>query len=185
MTIQLVQQDPVKFSHITSSELYDRTTFVNTCKERLVRAKQEIHAPSVKAKLLQDEVQKQKRRRQAAQTSTYSLDENTNGKHDDNVISNSAAQTTLMFQQQDETLEDLDEAVVRVGNIAHSIHDELQQQNALLDEMEDDLQDAEEKLGVVMGKLGKLLKTKDKCQLGTIMALIVVMIVLLFLVIYT
>jgi syntaxin 6 len=47
------------------------------------------------------------------------------------------------------------------------------------------LQDAEEKLGVVMGKLAKLLKTKDKCQLGTILALILTVLVLLFLVLYT
>ena len=54
----------------------------------------------------------------------------------------------------------------------------------MLDGLGEDLDDAEEKLGVVMGKLGKLLKTKDGCQLWTIVSLAIVLIVLTALVIY-
>ena len=57
-------------------------------------------------------------------------------------------------------------------------------QNKMLDGLGEDLDDAEEKLGVVMGKLGKLLKTKDGCQLWTIVSLAIVLIVLTALVIY-
>ena len=45
--------------------------------------------------------------------------------------------------------------------------------------------DVEEQMGMVMGKLAKFLKTKDKWQLRTILGLSVTVIVLLFLVIYT
>lgn len=180
MTVSLVESQRERFSHISSSELYDRTTLVSTSQERLTRAKQDMTSSSVKSKLLQDERNKQMRRASQAE---QQHDEN--GKEQSAFIADSAARTTLMMQQQDDVLEDLDEAVVRVGNMASTIHEELAEQNVLLNEMDEDLQDAEEKLGVVMGKLGKLLKTKDKCQLGTILALIVTVIVLLFLVIYT
>jgi syntaxin 6 len=55
----------------------------------------------------------------------------------------------------------------------------------MLDELQDDLQNAEEQLGLVMGKLAKMLKTKNKCHLGTIVILSIIVIVLFFLVIYT
>ena len=90
-----------------------------------------------------------------------------------------------MLSQQDEALEGLDEAVTRVGIMAEDIHEELGQQNKMLADFDDDLADAEEKLGLVMGKLGKLLKTKNRCQLGTILVLCLIVLILLFLVIYT
>ena len=94
------------------------------------------------------------------------------------------ANAQMMMRQQDETLEDLDSAVDRVGNIAITINEELGTQNKMLDELATDLDDAEEKLGVVMGKLGKLLKTKDGCQLWTIVSLTLVLVVLCALVFY-
>lgn len=48
-----------------------------------------------------------------------------------------------------------------------------------------DLVDAEEQLGVVMGKLAKLMKTKNKCQLGTILCLFAIVVILFLLVVYT
>ena len=91
----------------------------------------------------------------------------------------------MMLQQQDETLDDLDAAVIRVGVIAGSIHEELGQQNKMLNDLEEDLDEAEEKLGLVMGKLGEMLKTRNKLQLGTIMCLSVIVVILFFLVLYS
>jgi syntaxin 6 len=69
--------------------------------------------------------------------------------------------------------------------MAGTIHEEIETQNKMLTELEDDLVDAEEQLGIVMGKLGKLLKTKNRCQIGLILILSLVVLVLFFLVLYT
>lgn len=90
-----------------------------------------------------------------------------------------------MMKQQDETLDDLDLAVTRVSYIADTIHEELENQNVMLDNLGEDLSHAEEQMGVVMGKLGKLLKTKSKCQIGLILILSAIVLVLFFLVLYT
>jgi syntaxin 6 len=100
-------------------------------------------------------------------------------------IVDSQARTSLLMQHQDETLDELDAAVTRVSSLAEHIHEEVGQQNKMLSEMEDDLADAEEQMGVVMGKLGKFLQTKDRFQLGTIVALFFTVVVLFFLVVYT
>ena len=85
---------------------------------------------------------------------------------------------------QDEALTDLDSAVDRVGNLASTINVELSAQNKMIDELGEDLDEAEARMGLVMGKLSKLLKTKDGCQLWTIIMLTLVLLVLCFLVFY-
>ena len=89
-----------------------------------------------------------------------------------------------MMRQQDETLEELDGAVDRVGVLAGTINEELAVQNKMIDELGEDLDEAEERMGAVMGKLSKLLKTKDGCQLWTIISLTLVLVVLCGLVFY-
>ena len=44
---------------------------------------------------------------------------------------------------------------------------------------------AAEKMNFVMGKLARLLKTKDSCQIWVIMILTLVLVLLIFLVVYT
>jgi len=95
------------------------------------------------------------------------------------------SETLLMMRRQDETLDDLDMAVTRVSYMAETINEELETQNVMLKNLEDDLADAEEQLGAVMGKLARLMKTKSKCQLGLILILSLVVLVLFFLVLYT
>jgi hypothetical protein len=176
-TVQLVENQREKFSNISSSDLYERRALVTTSQDRITCAKADMNSEDVKAKLLADERAKAIRRA---------------ANEDDDVdvenaafMADSQAHTSLLMQQQDETLDELGEAVVRVGQMADNIHEEIGLQNRMLSEMEDDLADAEEKLGLVMGKLAKFLKTKDKWQLGTILMLILVAMVLFFLVLTT
>ena len=98
---------------------------------------------------------------------------------------NSQGPVAATIQEQDEGLEQLDGAVDRIHGMAEEIHGELSAQARMLDDMEDELDETTEKMNFVMGKLSKLLKTKDTCQLWTIVALTVVLIVMVFLVIYS
>jgi syntaxin 6 len=125
-----------------------------------------------------------KTRNGSASTSLLSSDSE-NGREGDAAFHDSQARTSLLLQKQDETLDVLGEAVIRVGYMADNIHDEINQQNKMLTEMDADLTNAEQELGVVMGKLGKFLQTKDKWQLGTVLAMSLTVVILFFLVLYT
>lgn len=179
-TVELVEKDRDKFSRIDSAELYERKAFVNTSQDRLQKAKEELNSEAVRAKVLADERSKALRRADGMMgAETEGQRENTE------FIATSQATTSVLMRQQDETLDELDAAVTRVGHMAGNIHEEIGTQNKMLDEMDEDLANAEEQLGMVMGKLGKLLKTKDKCQLGFILCLTATVIVLFLLVLYT
>jgi Syntaxin 6, N-terminal len=180
MTVSLVENDRAKFRHIDDQELYDRTSLVNTSRDRIVRAKNEMNSESVKAKLLQDERNKAIRRAGANILGARTDSERVNT----NMIVDAQARQSLLVQHQDETLDELDMAVTRVNHMAGMMHEEINQQNVILNEMEEDLTNVEEELGMVMGKLAKYLKTKDTWQLGTIICLFVTCVILFFMVLY-
>jgi len=175
-TVELVESQRKRFSHIDNSELYERRALVSTAQDRLTRAKADMSSESVKSKMLADERAKTVRR-------AGGMDQTAEEKENTAFIADAQAQSSLLMEQQDETLDELGEAVHRVGEMAENIHEEIGMQNKILNEMEEDLSDAEEKLGLVMGKLAKMLKTKDTFTIGTIIMLSVIVLVLLFFVI--
>lgn len=184
MTISLVETQNLQ--HITPSELYERKAFLTTSTDRLNRAKTDMNVPAIKQKLLADERAKAVRRQQQAKAAAAVDDDDDDDLENNNAfLADNQAQTSLLMQQQDETLDELGDAVTRVGMMAENISEEIGLQNKMLNEMEDDLADAEEKLGLVMGKLAKFLKTKNKWQLGTIMILCLIVLILIFLVFAT
>lgn len=199
-TVRVVERQREKFPHINDAELAQRRSFVDDAKARIVKSKGEMQGEEVKRKVARDERALTERRRNnsaaggsggGSSNGGAKQMEYTNVKTDslDLEEGDSAdparSETLMMMRQQDETLEDLDLAVTRVGYMAETIHEEIDTQNAMLKSLDEDLADAEEQLGVVMGKLAKLLKTKNKCQIGLIVALALVVLILFFLVLYT
>lgn len=207
-TVRVVERQREKFPHINDAEIKERRGFVDGSKSRILATKGEMQSDEVKQKFVRDErvlIERRKANSSAGATASSSavgsasngtsrqeyssiqsdLEEGNNSAVTANSADPARSETLLMMQQQDETLEDLDMAVTRVGYMAETIHEEIDTQNVMLSSLEEDLADAEEQLGVVMGKLAKLLKTKSKCQIGLIVILCLVVLILFFLVIYT
>ncbi len=84
----------------------------------------------------------------------------------------------LFFLSQDASLESLGVAVDRLGQIGKDIHEEVAEQNVLLDSLGNEVDDAGNKMNVVTASLSKLLKTKDGCQIWTIVILTFILILL-------
>ena len=92
--------------------------------------------------------------------------------------------TKQTIQHQDVQLDHLGKAVDRLGQMGTDIHTELKEQNVMLDRLETDMGDAGEKMNVVMEGLSKLLKTKDGCQIWSIVVLAVILVIMVALVIW-
>ena len=180
-TVQVVEREREKFPNIDGAQLFERQSLVNTSRERLAKAKGEMGSEAVKLKLLEDERNKAVRRSGDGLLGARTDAE----RHNTDFVLDGQAHTSLLMEQQDETLDELGEAVTRVGEMAEGISEEIGHQNKMLDELDEDLTNVEEELGMVMGKLAKFLKTKDKWQLRTILTLTLVAFILLFLVLYT
>jgi syntaxin 6 len=188
-TIRVVERNRSKFPHISDEEVRNRRSFVTDSQARIQTSKDEMQSNQVKDKLLSDEKAKLARRK-ALSNNSNQINQTMRQANDNDLRlreegESSRSETMLMMQQQDDTLDGLSTAVTRVSHMAGTIHEEIETQNKMLTELEDDLVDAEEQLGVVMGKLGKLLKTRNRCQIGLILILSLIVLVLFFLVLYT
>jgi transcription antitermination factor NusA-like protein len=99
-------------------------------------------------------------------------------KENERFIQDQGQRQKQAIEVQDKNLESLGLAVDRLGQIGKDINQELKEQNILLDGLEKDMDDADSKMNVVMGSLQKLLKTKDGCQIWTIVVLALILIIL-------
>lgn len=93
-------------------------------------------------------------------------------------VANQQQTTKRMIDQQDASLDSLGVAVDRLGQIGKDIHEEVAEQNVLLDSLGNEVDDAGNKMNVVTASLSKLLKTKDGCQIWTIVILTFILILL-------
>ena len=180
-TVQAVEKNRGKFPHIDDTEFFERKSLVETSRSRIQHTKSEMNSEKVKKKVLRDEKQK------AIERSGDGLlgAKNDAERQNTDFILNNQAQSSMLMQEQDECLDELGDAVVRVGEMAEQIGEELGHQNRMLDDLDQDLTNAEEELGLVMGKMAKFMGTKNRGQLRIILILSLVVVIMFFLVIYS
>ena len=132
-----------------------------------------MESPAVRRKIEDDE-NKQKKSIQDDSLGAVTGIEYENTK----FVRSQQQQTKEMIGQQDVQLNSLGQAVDRLEGMGRTINTELKEQNRLLDDLDNDLDEAGEKMNFVMAKLSKLLKTKDGCQIWTIVILAVILVIL-------
>ncbi|KAH9130702.1 hypothetical protein LEN26_004559, partial [Aphanomyces euteiches] len=101
------------------------------------------------------------------------------------ILVDEKARQQQIVKDQDADLDQLNVSVKRLGHVAVEINTEIKSQNKMLDDIELDMDDTQERMNFVMLRMSRLLKTKDTCQLGSILLLMAILVVLVFLVIYT
>ncbi|CAB9504249.1 t_SNARE [Seminavis robusta] len=111
-------------------------------------------------------------------------DDSSNG--GDDFVTRSIQNQKLQMQKQDQGLEMLSQSAIRLGEMSMNIHDELNQQNQMLDEMDNDLETAGENLDMITRKTKELIEKsggKGNCML--ILCLTLTAVVLFLLILYT
>lgn len=87
-------------------------------------------------------------------------------------------QARMMIDQQDQSLDHLGRAVDRLNEAGKEINREVREQNIMLDELGNEIDSAGNRMNQVQEALGKLLRTKDGCQIWTIVILTLILIFL-------
>jgi len=90
--------------------------------------------------------------------------------NDDYMRQQGQAQATIR-RDQDQTLDKMGNTLDRLSEMAHTIDSELKEQDKILTDVEEGIDSAQGKMDAAIKQVEKLLKTKDKCQLATIVGL--------------
>eukprot|EP00981_Chlorochromonas_danica_P001695 scaffold369_cov177-Ochromonas_danica.AAC.28 len=168
--VDMVEKNRAKFAHIKDGELASRKKFVDDAAAALLVVKNGINSQEVLRKIEEDERNsKRESYDEKSALSGQAYEENSR------FIRGQKQQTIELINQQDQNLDKLGQAVDRVGVMAKEINTEVKEQGVMLDGLERDIDDSSSRLAVVQEALGKLLKTKDGCQIWTIVILTLVL----------
>lgn len=176
---EMVLKDRSKFPLITDAELQTRQKYVSDSAVISTRIKEGMDSDVVKQKVKDDEA------RFAAREAVEDKDSTPIQRENSRFIKNQLQETRYMLGEQDEALENLGDAVDRLGRIGTEVNEELKEQNIMLDGLDDDLDAAGNRMNVVQAQLSKLLKTKDGCVIWTVVILTLILALLVALVIWT
>lgn len=180
--IDAIEANRARFPGITNPELGQRKVFIDDMTYIVQEVKKGMESQSVRQKLAKDETEARMTQQRSMPTAAAPLPR---GASNDTFIRNQRQQQHAIIDQQDVALTDLGASVDRLGNMGRTINEELREQNQMLDELDDDLDDAGNKMNFVMAKISKLLKTKDGCMLWTIIILTLTLAILIALTIWT
>jgi hypothetical protein len=81
-----------------------------------------------------------------------------------------------IVRRQDEHMEGISDSLERLHSVGLNIRSELEEQAVMIDDLHTEVDKAQSSLDRAMGMMQKILKTKDNCQLGTILMLTLVLI---------
>lgn len=173
-----LERNRQQFHHISDAEIAQRRNFIDSTQQALNAIKSDMNSPQAQQKIKADEAKAMRADATMGATNAREM-ENTK------FVGGQRANAQMMMEQQDRDLEALGQSVDTLGRMGGEINQELREQNRMLEQLDEDLDDAGEKMNFVMSKLGKLLKTKDSCQIWSIIILTLILVILIFLVIYT
>ena len=86
----------------------------------------------------------------------------------------------MSSRKQDEQLEHMEKAVSRIGNVGLAIHGELTSQHQLLEALDEDVDITGSRIKAAQAKIQDVLKRSGgNCQICTIVALTVILLILI------
>lgn len=185
VAIDMVDKNRTKFGHIKDSELASRKSFVSGAQDSLNYIKSGMESSAIRRKIDDDE---NRQRRLDGNGNGTSMNPMSKGmsieEENHSFIQDQRQQTQFAIREQDQALDDLGLAVDKLHVIGRGVNEELKEQNRMLDDLDRDLDEAGGKMNFVQEALGKLLKTKDGCQIWTIVILFLILCVLVALIIW-
>jgi len=187
-TVQIVSQNRFRFKEIEDKELEQRRIFVNDMKAIIDNCEETLNSERTKNKIQND---KRKSLLQGTETSsetehkTESKAINRQFEREANdFLDEKQQQQLLLEKKQDDVLDDLGAALTRLGDVSLTISEELKVQKGMLDEMDNDMDETQEKMTMVLKKINKMLGNSDKGRIGCIILLFILALVLILAIIY-
>jgi len=181
-TIEIVSANRTRFKDIDDKELDSRKRFVNDTKGAIQEYEETLNSVRTKSKLERDAREQVFAKENAQRRSAKEREREREG--NDFVEGKHQAQQQV-HKEQDQVLDDMSHALDRLGAMAGTIHTGLQEQNAMLQELDEDIDKTQGTMNKVMRKMDKLLGQSDSGRLCCIFFLFVVVCVLIIAIIYT
>lgn len=173
--VALVESRRAEFPHISDEELKARRAFVKATNRTIRGMKTQMASSSTQSKLASDQKEELLSRKQMV------VDAGGDSSRDAFVSSHAQTQE-LVREEQEDHLDAISSSLNTLQAVGTTIHEELEAQNNMLEELDDDMAITSTKMDGVLQRLDKMLKTNSKCQRNLIIFLCLLAVILIILV---
>jgi len=159
------------YPDIDDYEIESRRKFLSDCRQYLQRCRQVMKSPQTREKLERDK---------------RAVEERLLGNDDPEMESKSSLvghyhqQQEMEIKVQDEILDEMTEGLKRLGMIGDTIKVELEEQDQMLHNVDTQMDEAKNRLDVLMVKIDKILGHSNKKRIGVIILLLLVLLLLVY-----
>lgn len=175
-TLQAVESQRGKYAHISESELSSRKSFIRNTEEQLRGWKRDMGSARTRGKLTNDA------REMLTGSRKTEEDSNRYTASNDDFLRDQQQRQATMKRETNQHLDMIGQSVSHLGVMAKTINVELDEQDRMIRDLDKNVDEASASMNAAMKQMSKLLKTKDTCQIWTIVILIIVAVVLFVLV---
>jgi len=186
-TITIVEENRPRFPSIDNRELDSRRGFVTDAKTSLSQFDEQIKRIQTRAAVGAGNQRKNLLGASSggAGASRFQSSANSDAaRGNDDFVAQSRMSAQAQVEQEDLVLEDMSHALERLQGISSTINQQLVEQDAALNELDQDMDTAKFSMDNALRKMDKLLKTSDKGRLCIIVVLFIVAVALFFGIIY-
>ncbi|KAK4526050.1 hypothetical protein GAYE_SCF19G3961 [Galdieria yellowstonensis] len=189
-TVNVVERNPVKFN-LSQFEVDSRKRFVSETMNELENIKSTLQSSRTLQKLEADKKQALGGGASSLAVKKSSVFEDERKERaarnmerlNDQYIQDEAARQESLVEQQDGNLDELANAVIRIGNMGKEIHQELNEHNRMLEEVEGRFDSTRGRMQLLQGRLSRLVRETGRGQFCLIIGLFFLFIILTMLVI--
>eukprot|EP00243_Klebsormidium_subtile_P000576 TRINITY_DN10998_c0_g1_i1.p2 TRINITY_DN10998_c0_g1~~TRINITY_DN10998_c0_g1_i1.p2 ORF type:complete len:243 (-),score=66.85 TRINITY_DN10998_c0_g1_i1:180-908(-) len=180
--INVAERDPARFN-VSASEIESRRQWTSQTRKEVERIRGVVKTA---AQAAQAKSRQELMRGPAGGKDVSSRLQGAISRENDAFLNNESDRQQLLMREQDEDLDELERGIANIGNIGKAIHDELSEQDLIMDELDKDMTSTSSRLDFVQKKMANVIKKAGvKGQICMIVFLLVLFIVLVILVFET
>lgn len=188
VTIETVEGNRERFG-LADGEITSRKRFVQTSEKAVREIQEGLNDRQLLAKMERDTCEQETSRgassgpRQGTNARS-GVDKDAWIEGHDDFLADQRQQQRRILGDQNEELKELLKSTQRLGHIAESMNTELGVQQQLLGDLDQDIERETEHMHFVQRRIGRLLQTSDSNKIWFIIALVVLMLLQLFILLY-
>jgi hypothetical protein len=176
LAVENVENNRGKFSHIDDRELGQRKGFCDRVDASVAAMRQDYASRETQGKLESDQ-RKELAGRMQSDRENAARANSAYTKGNASYLADQGQQQATIRREQDQSLDKLSGGLDMLKEMGTAIHDELQTQEKMAEDIEKKIDENQNKFDTVTAGIEKLTGTKDRCQLATIFALVVIFVI--------
>lgn len=172
-SVNYVKQNRSNFPHITQEEFETRQAFVTSSKAAISKVQNALRGKAALGKMEKDKREVLAATGGSGKVKAVSIA----GATTEEYVHNGRAHQKQVLEAQDRDMEEIEIALDGIHEAGTDIYNELDDQTKMIDDLNKDVEKTQNAMDKVNENLGKLLATKDGCQIGIVIAMSVVCVI--------